>query len=299
MADPPKVRRPNADVAGSVRFSSLTGVRGAMLDLDGCTWFGGTLAPGASAFVHDLRAAGVRVGFLTNASVAPGARFAAMLRERGLPCPDRHMLAPLDLLLDDLVTGEGRYLAPNRPLLALASVAVCDALTATGVPIVLPTDAVGTPRVDAVVLGRDARLDYRDLTVATRALRAGARLIALNGDARIPSDDGDVVPGPGAVASLLQVASGVAPTVVGKPSRAFFDAALTRFGMDRSGTVMIGDNPFTDVAGGIGAGLRTVWIDLGTFRDGTGPDGRPPPSPDLVVGSLTDLHAQMEVEPPR
>lgn len=283
----------------TVRLGPLSDVGGVMLDLDGCTWFGGRLAEGAVELVRGLRTAGVPVGFLTNASVAPGTRFAAMLTERGLPCPEGCVLAPLDVVLDDLASGSGRHLTPGRSALLLASEPVRVALVEGGLDVVLPSDAAdgdaaelpygATPHVDAVLLGRDARLTYRDLTVATRALRAGARLVTLNGDARIPSDDGDVVPGPGAVASLLQVASGVPPIVVGKPSRAFFDAALTRFGMVRSETVMIGDNPFTDVAGGIAASVRTVWIDLGTFRDEVGPGGRPAPTPDLTVRSMTEL----------
>ena len=117
---------------GAVRLGPVGDVTGALLDLDGCTWFGGRLADGAAEFVRDLRAAGVRVGFLTNASIAPGARFAAMLAEAGLPCPADRMLAPLDLVTLDLRSGSGRWLAPGAPVLTLAADAVRDALAAAG-----------------------------------------------------------------------------------------------------------------------------------------------------------------------
>ncbi|WP_353961730.1 HAD family hydrolase [Streptomyces sp. NBC_01619] len=51
-----------------------------------------------------------------------------------------------------------------------------------------------------------------------------------------------------------------------KPGRAVFEAAARRCGATLgggSGGWMVGDNPITDVEGGRGAGLRTIWISAG------------------------------------
>ncbi|GLW05410.1 hypothetical protein Misp01_05400 [Microtetraspora sp. NBRC 13810] len=53
---------------------------------------------------------------------------------------------------------------------------------------------------------------------------------------------------------------------VRKPDRALFEVGARRCGMDLAGGGwMVGDHPVADVGGGRGAGLRTVWIDRGTW----------------------------------
>ncbi|HUI02880.1 MAG TPA: HAD family hydrolase [Acidimicrobiales bacterium] len=47
-----------------------------------------------------------------------------------------------------------------------------------------------------------------------------------------------------------------------KPERAIFEAAASRCGEPLEGW-MVGDNPDTDIRGGAGAGLRTVWMARG------------------------------------
>ncbi|WP_204076552.1 HAD family hydrolase [Planotetraspora phitsanulokensis] len=53
-----------------------------------------------------------------------------------------------------------------------------------------------------------------------------------------------------------------------KPDRGLFEIAASRCGMSLdAGGWMIGDNLIADIAGGRAAGLRTVWIDRGTWPD--------------------------------
>ena len=56
----------------------------------------------------------------------------------------------------------------------------------------------------------------------------------------------------GAYAAALEYASGREAIVVGKPARAFFDAAMTDLGVERA--VMIGDDVEADVGGRDGGG---------------------------------------------
>lgn len=69
-----------------------------------------------------------------------------------------------------------------------------------------------------------------------------------------------------------------------KPNPAIFDYALERMGSpDRQRVLMVGDNPDTDVAGGIQAGLQTCWLNV---------NGRACPKgiwPDIQVSSLSEL----------
>lgn len=55
-----------------------------------------------------------------------------------------------------------------------------------------------------------------------------------------------------------------------KPDPAIFHATCTQLDVDPSRCVMVGDSPEHDVAGGRGAGMRTIWIARAPW-----PDGRP------------------------
>ena len=59
-----------------------------------------------------------------------------------------------------------------------------------------------------------------------------------------------------------------------KPDRRVFEMALEVSGSVPSRTVMVGDNPYTDVAGAASAGIRSIWINHGHLTLGSG-DARP------------------------
>ena len=55
-------------------------------------------------------------------------------------------------------------------------------------------------------------------------------------------------------------------TVLGKPSAAYFDAALDALDSDPKLTWMVGDDVEADIAGAAACGLRTVLVRTGKFR---------------------------------
>ncbi|MBT0726116.1 pyrimidine 5'-nucleotidase [Rosenbergiella australiborealis] len=71
-----------------------------------------------------------------------------------------------------------------------------------------------------------------------------------------------------------------------KPAAAIFHHTLSQFpGCSPERTLMIGDTPESDIAGGINAGMKTCWLDHG---DKQLPDTV---KPDWQVPTLTALHA--------
>ena len=75
-----------------------------------------------------------------------------------------------------------------------------------------------------------------------------------------------------------------AVTVIGKPQRAFFDAALSRAGFARADTVMIGDSIASDIDGAIKAGLRSLLVRTGNSAKEPLPEGC-----DGALDSIADL----------
>ncbi|GGI73781.1 pyrimidine 5'-nucleotidase [Shewanella gelidii] len=71
-----------------------------------------------------------------------------------------------------------------------------------------------------------------------------------------------------------------------KPDVGIFEHALMRMNHPDKGTVlMVGDNPHSDILGGINAGLDTCWLN---WRNQTKPEGI---EPNYHVGSLAELQA--------
>ena len=75
--------------------------------------------------------------------------------------------------------------------------------------------------------------------------------------------------------------------MLGKPSAAYFAAALEALDADAELTWMVGDDLESDVAGARAHGLRTILVQTGKFRQSD--LDHSPIEPDAVIGSIADL----------
>lgn len=143
--------------------------------------------------------------------------------------------------------------------------------------------------VDAIVLGdMGAGFTADVLNGAFRRLMGGAALIALQHNRYWRRADGlalDV----GAYAAALEYASGVEAVVVGKPSRQFFAAALDDLGAEPGAAVMVGDDVEGDVGGGLEAGIASVLVRTGKYREDA--VARSGVVPSATVDSIADVPA--------
>jgi ribonucleotide monophosphatase NagD (HAD superfamily) len=55
--------------------------------------------------------------------------------------------------------------------------------------------------------------------------------------------------------------------VVGKPSEAFFELALSDLGVEPSAAAMVGDDVEADVGGALDAGIRGILVRTGKYRE--------------------------------
>lgn len=74
-----------------------------------------------------------------------------------------------------------------------------------------------------------------------------------------------------------------------KPARATFDALVAALGVPHDRAWYVGDNPVTDAAGALAAGLRAVWFD---WEGRSYPQDLPPPT--VRIASLRELEALAE-----
>lgn len=238
-------------------------LRLVIFDLDGVIYRGRQPVPGAAALVGALRNAGVLIRFATNNSMATRAMYVPRLVEMGIAAQADEIVTSTSATIDHL----GAHLPEVRRVMAVGAEGMLDELRAAGFDATAAGDAVdpgydGGPldaTYDAVIAGLDPAVDFRRLSAATTAIRAGARFIATNADLRYPTPTG-FLPGAGAIIAALRAAGGVEPLVIGKPQPGIFTAILERAGVDRREAVAIGDNPDADMVAAHRAGLRSILV---------------------------------------
>lgn len=263
---------------------SIEPVRTVLCDLDGVVWLARTPVPGSVEAVARLRAAGVRVLFVTNNSVARLEEQEAALDGIGIPARG------------DVVTSAqaaASLLSPGDRALVCADRGVRQALVGRGVEVVDLSDRVADAELDAVVVGLVRSFHYDHLDRAARAVRGGARFVATNTDATFPTPAGPI-PGAGALVAAIATASGRSPVIAGKPHApmAALVAAVVGPDFDPASTVVIGDRPSTDGAFAATVGCRFVLVRSGVTLPGEEPErgGTPPwrdvADLDAAVGEL-------------
>jgi HAD superfamily hydrolase (TIGR01458 family) len=121
-------------------------------------------------------------------------------------------------------------------------------------------------KVDFVIIG-DAgdKLTYDNLNTAFRHLMNGADLIALEKD-RYWMTPGGLSLSAGPFVQALEFATGKAATIVGKPSKTFFDLALRDMGLRADQAAMIGDDILTDIGGARTIGMQGILVRTGKYR---------------------------------
>ena len=91
----------------------------------------------------------------------------------------------------------------------------------------------------------------------------------------------------GAFVSALECASGKTAVVVGKPDPNMFKLAVDKWRCPRGSVYMVGDDIEADVCGAKKAGMKSVLVKTGKFRDDT--LRRSEIKPDFIIDSVADL----------
>jgi HAD superfamily hydrolase (TIGR01450 family) len=239
---------------------ALREMRGLVFDLDGCVWTGEVLTPGAAGVLALIRRQGKGLCFLTNNSRARARTMQAKLERLGVEAKEAEVLTPLEILGEVVAQrwGPSRVLAIGGPELAAVLVEAGHSL--------VPVDAYRDATV--VVVGNDFDFSYERLTAAARAVDAGAAFVTPNIDPRLPMEDGQFLPGCGAIVEAVASAAGARPIVIGKPEPPLFELALQRMGLTVDEAAMVGDSIDSDVRGARRVGMTAV-----LFAPKGGPDG--------------------------
>ena len=117
---------------------------------------------------------------------------------------------------------------------------------------------------------------YMNLARAFAEIQLGAELYCLHKNRWWQTTRGPLLDA-GAFVAGLEYATGVEAAVLGKPSAAYFAAALDALGAEPERTWLVGDDPESDIRGAQLFGMHTALVRTGKFRPDTldGLDPRP------------------------
>lgn len=256
-------------------MNPMPNVEALLIDIDGVLSVSWEPIPGSIEAMQAFRRADLPVCLITNTTTHSRLALASTLRDAGF-----------DVGADDIVTAvtaTADYLRrahAGRQVFVLSDGDPRGDLEGVGL-VDRPEDA------EVVVLGGAAdAFDYRTVNAVFRRLMDGAALVAMHRNMYWQTADGLELDA-GAYVAGLEAAAGVTATVCGKPSAAYFAAALDVVGVTADRAAMVGDDIVNDVEGARACGLLGVLVRTGKYRPGDEDRG----APDAVVDRLADVPA--------
>ena len=253
---------------------------GILLDDDGVLHVSGHPILGGAKAIARLRRAGHQLRFVTNNTTHSRRALAAEIRSFGVELEDEE--------LQTTPIAAAHALAGKR-VLALTMPAIVEDLDGI--------ELVGEG-ADAVLLGgadegyeTNQVFSYYNLARAFAELQDGAELYCLHKNRWWQTSRGALLDA-GLYVAGLEYAAETEATVLGKPSAAYFAAALDVLEYEPEQTWMVGDDVEADVGGATAFGLHSVLVRTGKFREEALDEATV--KPDGVIDSIAALPDWLE-----
>ena len=246
-----------------------------IIDMDGVLIHGSRIIPGADDFINKLLEQQRKFLLLTNNPIYTPRDLAHRLQAIGINIRENQIFTSA------LATAS--FLSRQRPdgkAFVLGESGLTEAIHDIGYII---TDM----NPDYVVLGETQAYNFQMIKKAIRLIHdEGARFIATNPDPSGPSEGG-IVPACGAMAALIESASGVSPFFIGKPNALMMRTALNFLNVHSENTIMIGDRMDTDIVAGVTSGMETILVLSGVTKEED--IDKYPYLPNHVMKSVADI----------
>jgi 4-nitrophenyl phosphatase len=231
----------------------LKNYKAYLFDLDGTIYRGKEPIPEAVDFVKRLKAVGTPYLFVTNNAARTKEEMASTLQSMGVPTN------PENVITSSMATAAYiKEKSPNASVFIIGEDGLLNAIRDAGL-------SIDSENPDYVVVGLDRELTYEKLALGSIAIQKGATFLSTNPDVAIPTERG-LLPGNGAITSVLKVATGVSPIYIGKPEPIIIRQALDMLKLEPAEALMVGDNYNTDILAGMHAGVDTLLVHTGVTR---------------------------------
>ena len=250
-------------------MQTINNLGGFIIDMDGVLWHGNKPLPGLTEFFSILRKVNIPFVLATNNASLTQQQYIDKLANMEVE------VHPNEILTSSMATA--RYLKDTLPpakrrVFVIGESGLIEPLQQQGFEVTstyYPTEPQATTDniwADFVVSGLDRKLSWDKLATATLNIRAGAEFYATNADTTLPTELGEVM-GNGGVLAALTAATGIKPTVIGKPEPILYQQAFEILGTDKHNTIAIGDRLDTDILGAVNAGMRSMMVLTGVSSE--------------------------------
>ncbi|MCL5975819.1 MAG: HAD-IIA family hydrolase [Gammaproteobacteria bacterium] len=250
-------------------MQTINNLGGFIIDMDGVLWHGNKPLPGLTEFFSILRKVNIPFILATNNASLTQQQYIDKLANMKVE------VHPNEILTSSMATA--RYLKDTlspakRRVFVIGESGLIEPLQQQGFEVTstyYPTEPQATTDniwADLVVSGLDRKLSWDKLATATLNIRAGAEFYATNADTTLPTELGEVM-GNGGVLAALTAATGIKPTVIGKPEPILYQQAFEILGTDKHNTIAIGDRLDTDILGAVNAGMRSMMVLTGVSSE--------------------------------
>lgn len=227
--------------------------QGYLIDLDGTMYRESERIDGAAEFVERLHDKGIPYLFITNNSSKTPQQISGKLTEMDIPS------TPEQIFTSSIATAMYiKRIKEGTRVLCIGEEGLIAALEQEGFTITCESP-------DVVVVGIDRKINYEKMAKACLAIRAGAFFVSTNSDTAIPTERG-LLPGNGALTSVMTASTGKKPVFVGKPETIIVDEAVKILGLPKTDTLLVGDNYDTDMLAGIRSGIDTLMVFTGVTQ---------------------------------
>jgi len=250
-------------------------IKALILDMDGVLWKDSQPIGNLPSLFKKIKSLGLQVVLATNNATLSVAMYQQKLASLGVSLADWQIITSPQAAVYLL---QKHFPAPC-PVFILGEKGMHETLANAGY-------AHSENASAAVVAGLDRTLTYDKLRTATLLINRGAKFMATNLDATLPTPQGPI-PGAGAIIAALQTATGVQPLVAGKPQPTMYQLAFERLNLAPHQTLAVGDRLETDIAGGIAANCQTALVLSGISTELEA--SQSPYKPTLITRDLSEL----------
>jgi len=217
----------------------LKNIKAVLLDLDGTVYRGKEVIEGVPQAIREVRKLGIRVFFISNASMRTRKEQIEKLQNMGIPCKLN------DVYNTAYATAE--YIKKNYPrakVYVISEGGLRKEIELAGIK--TTANEKDGEHADIVATGLDTKINLKKLTTALRAIINDAVFIASNLDRIYPTEKG-VLPGTGTIAAFIEYGTRKKPIVIGKPEPHLIKAVLANAKLKKKEVLFIGDNYETDL----------------------------------------------------
>ena len=228
-------------------LTALRGKEGYLCDMDGVIYHGNKLLPGVVDFVNWVKKENKRFLFLTNNSGKAPKELQRKLARMGLDVDEKNFYTSAQATATFLAQQ-----TPGATAFVVGDAGLTNALYEKGI-------TINDVDPDYVVIGETLNYNFDNISLATKLVEKGAKLIGTNSDLTCPTENG-IVPACRALMAPIEMTTGKKPYYIGKPNPLMMRTATRILGIHSSEAAMIGDRMDTDIIAGIESGMDSVLV---------------------------------------